>query len=99
VVSAPLLDGVDTRVLARAGEALGAALATVVSALDVTDVVLSGPAPVTTPAFRDATARAVAARTMPEISQRLVVRPSSFGADDVVLGAAVLVLDQELGIR
>jgi predicted NBD/HSP70 family sugar kinase len=74
-------------------------LATVVGALDVTDVVVSGPRPVTTEAFLEATRTAVAIRTMPEIADRLVVRPSSFGDDDVLLGAAVLVLDQELGIR
>jgi predicted NBD/HSP70 family sugar kinase len=99
-VSAPLLDGVaDDAALARAGEALGTVLATVVGALDVTDVVVSGPRPVTTEAFLEATRTAVAIRTMPEIADRLVVRPSSFGDDDVLLGAAVLVLDQELGIR
>ena len=36
---------------------------------------------------------------MPEISDRLVVRASSFGVDDVLLGAAALVMDRELGIR
>jgi hypothetical protein len=36
---------------------------------------------------------------MPEISEELAVRASSFGDDDVVLGAAALVLDQELDIR
>jgi hypothetical protein len=36
---------------------------------------------------------------MPEISEQLTLRASSFGDDDVVLGAAALVLDQELDIR
>ena len=106
-VSAPLLDrrleaagdAESIEILERAGARLGEALATVISTLDVTDVVLSGPAPVTTETFRAAAAQAVAARTMPEISDRLVVRPSSFGDDDVALGAAALVLDRELGIR
>jgi predicted NBD/HSP70 family sugar kinase len=106
-ISAPLLgrrlgdaDGVgEIDVLRRAGERLGIALATVLSALDVGDVILSGPEPVVTETFRQAAIDAVAARTMPEISEELTFRASSFGDDDVVLGAAALVLDQELDIR
>lgn len=106
-ISAPLLgrrlgdaDGVgEIDVLRRAGERLGIALATVLSALDVGDVILSGPEPVVTETFRQAAIDAVAARTMPEISDELTLRASSFGDDDVVLGAAALVLDQELDIR
>jgi predicted NBD/HSP70 family sugar kinase len=106
-ISAPLLgrrlgaaDGVgEVDVLRRAGERLGIALATVLSALDIGDVILSGPEPVVTETFRRAAIEAVAARTMPEISEELRLRASSFGDDDVVLGAAALVLDQELDIR
>ena len=99
-ISAPLLDrrlgaaggAGEIEVLRRAGERLGIALATVLSALDVGDVILSGPEPVVTETFRQATVDAVAARTMPEITEDLTVRASSFGDDDVVLGAAALVL-------
>jgi predicted NBD/HSP70 family sugar kinase len=105
-VSAPLLaerleaDGGDgSAVLERAGEHLGIALATVLSALDVADVVLSGSGSVTTETFRAAAVRAIAARTMPLLADRLVVRPSTFGFDDVVVGAAARVLDRELGLR
>ncbi len=86
-------------VLDRAGEHLGIALATVVSALDVTDVVLSGSGAVTTETFRAAAARAIAARTLPQISDRLAVRASTFGFDDVLVGAAARILDHQLGIR
>lgn len=89
----------EVDVLRRAGERLGDALAAVVSALDVTDIILSGPDPIVSETFRAAAARAIATRTMPEIGGRLTVRPSGFGDDDVVLGAAALVLDVELGIR
>lgn len=105
-VSEPLLkgrleaDGADeTEILRRAGEHLGAALATVLSALDVTEVVLSGPQTVTTEAFREAAVQAIVARTMPGIAERLVIRPGVFGFDDVIIGAAARVLDLELGLR
>jgi predicted NBD/HSP70 family sugar kinase len=106
VISAPLLagrldptDAAARATLRRAGEHLGAALATVVSALDIDDVVISGSTPVRTEPFRTATVEAIAVRTMAEISHELTVRESQFGDDDVILGAAALVLDQELGVR
>lgn len=86
-------------VLERAGAALGAALALVVSTLDITDLVFSGPPAVTGDVFRAAAAEAIATRTMPGIAERLTIRPSTFGDDDVTLGAAALVLDHALGIR
>lgn len=86
-------------VLARAGATLGAALAFVVSTLDIADIVFSGPPAVTGEVFRTAAAEAIVARTMPGIAERLSIRPSTFAADDVTLGAAALVLDHELGIR
>jgi predicted NBD/HSP70 family sugar kinase len=105
-VSEPLLDrrleedGADeAAVLRAAGTHLGTALATVVGALDVTEVVLSGPPTVSTETFRTAAAEAIASRTLPVIGERLVVRPSTLGFDDVIVGAAARVLDQELGIR
>jgi predicted NBD/HSP70 family sugar kinase len=91
--------GDGAAVLARAGEHLGIALATVLSALDVTDVVLSGSGAVTDEPFRTAATRAIAARTMPLLTDRLVVRPGTFRFDDVHVGAAATVLDHELGIR
>jgi predicted NBD/HSP70 family sugar kinase len=84
---------------AAAGMHLGTALATVVGALDVTEVVISGPPTVATETFRTAAAEAIASRTLPLIGERLVVRPSTLGFDDVIVGAAARVLDQELGIR
>jgi predicted NBD/HSP70 family sugar kinase len=105
-VSEPLLDrrlaedGADeAAVLRAAGMHLGTALATVVGALDVTEVVISGPPTVATETFRTAAAEAIASRTLPLIGERLVVRPSTLGFDDVIVGAAARVLDQELGIR
>jgi predicted NBD/HSP70 family sugar kinase len=105
-VSEPLLDrrlgedGADeAAVLRAAGTHLGTALATVVGALDVTEVVLSGPPTVATETFSAATAESIASRTLPVIGNRLIVRPSTLGFDDVLVGAAARVLDQELGLR
>ena len=69
------------------------------SALDVADVVLSGSGAVATETFRPRPPSAIAARTMPVLGDRLVVRASTFGFDDILVGAAARVLDQELGIR
>ena len=105
-VSEPLLErrmeaepGDGVAVLTRAGEHLGTALATVLSALDVADVVLSGSGPVASETFRLAAFRAISERTMPVLAERLVVRASTFDFDDVLVGAAARVLDSELGIR
>jgi predicted NBD/HSP70 family sugar kinase len=106
VVSEPLLgqrldaDGaVAADVLGHAGSRLGVALATVLGALDISDVVLSGPASVTSKTFLSAARGEIAARTMPALADRLDVRPTTFGFDDVLVGAAALVLDRELGIH
>ncbi len=56
-------------------------------------------ASVTTETFRNAAHAAIAARTMPALAERLVIRPGSFGFDDVLVGAAARALDLELGIR
>ena len=105
-VSEPLLErrleaepGDEAAVLTRAGEHLGTALATVLSALDVADVVLSGSGPVASETFRLAAVRAISERTMPVLAERLIVRTSTFGFDDMLVGAAARVLDCELGIR
>jgi len=104
-VSEPLLNrrlesGVDaTAVLTAAGGHLGDALATVVSALDVPHVVLSGTDAVISETFRAAAAAAITARTMPMFSDRLIVRAGTFGGDDVLVGAAARILDLGLGIR
>ncbi|GGM87394.1 ROK family protein [Terrabacter tumescens] len=84
--------------LREAGERLGIALAPVVAALDLSEVVLSGPEHLLGGVLRDAldeTLRArLLARTTTDLTVRLAHRP-----DDIVLrGAAVLVLWDQLGV-
>jgi len=86
------------RVLEAAGRRLGMALATVVSAFNLDEVVLSGPADVVGEPFRHAALATIRRRMMPALGEHVELRSSSLGDDDVLLGAAVLVLSQELGV-
>jgi predicted NBD/HSP70 family sugar kinase len=81
-----------------AGHRLGEALAPVISTLNLREVVLSGPLDVLDETFRAAALDAIRARTMPAVGDNVDVRFSSLGEDDVLLGAAMLVLDRELGV-
>jgi predicted NBD/HSP70 family sugar kinase len=81
-----------------AGRKLGIALAPVVSALNLREVVLSGEFDVLDQTFRRAALRAVQSRTMPAVGEIVDIRLSPLGEDDVLLGAAMLVLDRELGV-
>jgi predicted NBD/HSP70 family sugar kinase len=81
-----------------AGSKLGSALAPVVSALNLREVVLSGPLDVLDETFRRAALRAIQSRTMPAVGDNVDIRLTAFGEDDVLLGAAMLVLDRELGV-
>jgi predicted NBD/HSP70 family sugar kinase len=105
-VTAPLLaqrlDGADpaTRVdvLAGAGRSLGGALATVVAMLNVDDIVVSAPTDLQGEPFLRALATAIRERTMAAVGGHVELRYSTLGEDDVLLGAAVLVINRELNI-
>ncbi|BDZ40868.1 ROK family protein [Paraoerskovia sediminicola] len=84
--------------LAAAGAELGAALAPVVSALNLAEVILSGPADLLDGAFREAALDVLRARTMPVVHADLEVRLAALHEDVVLSGAAVLVLSGQLGV-
>jgi predicted NBD/HSP70 family sugar kinase len=91
--------GVDApAVLADVGTRLGEVLAPIVAALNLHEIVLSGPAELLDGPLLDATDRTIRERTMPISSTALAVRTSKLGEDVVVVGAAVLVLSGELGV-
>jgi predicted NBD/HSP70 family sugar kinase len=90
-------DGLDAA-LSNAGQRLGEALAPVIGALNLREIVLSGPPDVLDERFRSAALAAIRQRTLPAIGDHVDLRFSSLGEDDVLLGAAMLVLDRELGI-
>jgi predicted NBD/HSP70 family sugar kinase len=85
-------------VLAAAGRALGVVLAPIVSALNLNDVVLAGPADLVDGPFLDAARRTVTARTLAPISASVSIRSTAGDPDLVLLGAAGLVLASELGV-
>jgi predicted NBD/HSP70 family sugar kinase len=105
-VSAPALraaiKGLDARkadeALAAAGRRLGTALAPIVSALDLREVVLSGPADLLGGALRDAASATIRKRTMPVVGNDVDLRMTALGEDVVLSGAAVLVLSGQLGV-
>jgi predicted NBD/HSP70 family sugar kinase len=91
-------DGDPRAARTAAGHRLGEALAPVISTLNLREVVLSGPLDVLDETFRSAALDAIRARTMPAVGDHVDLRFSSLGEDDVLLGAAMLVLDRELGV-
>jgi len=87
-----------TAVLTAAGERLGIALAPVVGALDLAELVLTGPEDLLDGPLIAATADTLRARTMADFHGHVVVRRSGLGRDIVTRGAAVMVLSARLGV-
>ena len=84
--------------LASAGRVLGVTLAPVVSALNLTEVLLSGPRDLLDGALREAALDTIRQRTMPAINSGLQLRMAALDEDVVLAGAAVLVLSAQLGV-
>lgn len=104
-LSAPSLEralaeeGADaTAVLRDAGERLGIALAPIVGALDLSEIVLSGPSPLLDGPLAEATVETLRARTLAEFHDGVQVRMTEQGEDIVLRGAAVMVLSGQLGV-
>lgn len=86
------------RALAAAGRHLGATLAPVVSALDLREVVLSGPADLLGGPLLDSALDVLRRRCMPVVGEDVELRVPALGEDVVLAGAAVLVLSGQLGV-
>jgi predicted NBD/HSP70 family sugar kinase len=84
-------------ILHEAGERLGIALAPVVAALNLAEIVLSGPVELLDGILATATIETLRARTMAEFHGNLVLRMTTLGDDIVLRGAAVAVLSRQLG--
>ncbi|MDL9978986.1 ROK family transcriptional regulator [Microbacterium sp. ASV49] len=85
-------------ILRDAGERLAIALAPVVGALDLSEVVLSGPPELLDGPLSQATAEILRSRTFAVLHDGIRVRMTEQGQDIVLRGAAVMVLSGQLGV-
>jgi predicted NBD/HSP70 family sugar kinase len=91
-------EGSRGAVLHDAGRALGLVLAPIVSALNIDEVVLSGPADLVEGALLRAARDTVRQRTLSAVSNGLTMRIAGSGTDLALRGAASFVLQAELGL-
>jgi predicted NBD/HSP70 family sugar kinase len=85
-------------ILREAGERLGISLAPVVGALNLGEIVLSGPTHLLDGPLAEATIATLRTRTMAEFHGDLTLRMTTLGEDIVMRGAAVMVLSGQLGV-
>ncbi len=85
-------------VLREAGQRLGVALAPIVGALNLSEVVLSGPEELLEGPLIDAVGETLRNRTMAGFHSDAVIRMTALGRDIVINGAVVMVLSAQLGV-
>lgn len=85
-------------VLSEAGRRIGIVLAPLAGALNLDEVVLSGPRELIDGPLLQAVIDTLRVRTLPEFNAALDVRLTEHGDDIVARGAAVMVLAAELGV-
>ncbi len=85
-------------VLREAGQRLGVALAPIIGALNLSEVVLSGPTELLDGPLIDAVGETIRNRTMAGFHSDATLRMTDLGRDIVVRGSAILVLSGQLGV-
>lgn len=85
-------------ILSEAGRRLGMALAPIVSALDLQEIIIGGPEDLIDGRFLEACESLTIERTHSEFRRDLSVKLSSLGNEAVLLGAVSLVLRTTLGV-
>ena len=89
---------VTDQILTEAGRRLGIILAPVVGALNLLEIVLSGPPELLDGVLSAATVETILSRTMATETGELTLRMTAQGEDIVLRGAAVMVLSAQLGV-
>lgn len=82
----------------EAGETLGIALAHLIAALNIHNIVISGPVDELGDTLLTAARESAARRVLPELIADTTVRYSELGSDIVLMGCAALILKYELAI-
>jgi predicted NBD/HSP70 family sugar kinase/biotin operon repressor len=85
-------------ILRQAGERLGIALAPIVGALNLVEIVLTGPPRLLDGELLHATLDTIRRRTMAQFHSDLVLRMTTLGDDIVLRGASVMVISAQLGV-
>jgi predicted NBD/HSP70 family sugar kinase len=85
-------------VLREAGQRLGVVLAPIIGALNLSEVVLSGPTELLDGPLIEAVGETIRNRTMAGFHSDATLRMSGLGRDIVVRGSAVMVLSGQLGV-
>jgi predicted NBD/HSP70 family sugar kinase len=85
-------------ILRDAGERLGIALAPVVGALDLSEIILSGPTELLDGPLAEQAVETLRSRTLAQFHDGVRVRMTAQGQDIVLRGAAVMVLSGQLGV-
>jgi predicted NBD/HSP70 family sugar kinase len=93
------LGDAEVDVAREAGERLGIALAPIIGALNLEEIVIAGPEDLLGPVFRTALAATIQDRTFPTERRTIDVRRAAFEDDAVLRGAVATVLASELGIH
>ena len=81
-----------------AAEKLGVALAAVVAILDIDHILIAGPDDLLGAHFCDDVVASLRTRCLDHVAESVSVRFSRLGSDIVLLGAAGVVVSQELGV-
>jgi predicted NBD/HSP70 family sugar kinase len=87
-----------TAILGDAGRSLGVALAPIVSALNLNDIVMCGPSELLDGPLLEAARDTIRTRTLSAVSNGLDMRMAKGGEDLRLVGAAAHVLSAELGV-
>lgn len=90
--------GSDRAGAAEAGQRLGVALAPIVGALDLAEVVLSGPEELLEGALLGAVRTTLDNRTMAGFHSATTIRMTSQGRDIVLRGCVIMVMSAQLGV-